>query len=229
MMISICIPTYEMGGKGHTFLEHSFSLLNAQTFKNFDVVVSDHSTGEDIKSVCDKYRLFFPISYYKNPSSRGSSSANINYAMNKAQGDIIKILFQDDYLCDANALDLIHQKFEDNKVDWVVNGTVHTSDNTHFYNPIIPRYNSLIHLGNNTISSPSVLAMRNKDINYFDEKLIWLMDVEYYKRLYDKYGLPVVIDRILVVNRIWEGQVSHTKIDSELINQEEKYVKEKHS
>ena len=54
------------------------------------------------------------------------------------------------------------------------------------------------------------------------------MDVEYYKRLYDKYGLPNTIEDALVVNTLWKGQISNTRITQALVDEEVMYVKEKH-
>jgi len=57
--------------------------------------------------------------------------------------------------------------------------------------------------------------------------LIYLMDVEYYKRLYDTFGLPQILDDCLVVNRLWSGQVQQN-IATETIRQELNYVKKIH-
>jgi len=228
MRISVCIPTYEMKGKGVDFLTHSFLWLEKQTFQDFEVIVSDHSENDDIKNLC-KSKGNLDIKYIRNEKNRGSSSSNLNNALQKAIGEVIKILFQDDYICDTHCLEMIQEKFQDSRVSWVVNGTIHTSDGNQFFNPLIPRYNKTIHLGNNTISSPSVLAIRNKEVLPFDEKLSWLMDVEYYKRLYEKHGEPTIIENILVVNRLWDGQISNSMITQDIINEEVSYVKAKHS
>ena len=56
---SIAIPTYEMKGKGVEYLEHSFQILNNQTFKDFEIIISDHSKSDDIKLLCDKWKDIF--------------------------------------------------------------------------------------------------------------------------------------------------------------------------
>ena len=48
-MISICIPTYEMNGMGVEYLEYSFNILYSQTFKDFEIIISDHSESNLIK------------------------------------------------------------------------------------------------------------------------------------------------------------------------------------
>ena len=64
-MLSIAIPTYEMLGKGVEFLEYQFNIFLQQSFKDFEVVVSDHSLNESIKALCKKYKDTLNIIYIK--------------------------------------------------------------------------------------------------------------------------------------------------------------------
>lgn len=218
--ISVCIPTYAMDG-GVEFLKHSLDILEKQSFKNFEVVVSDNSDGDEIENLCFPYSF---VKYYRNPKK--GSSANLNYAMSKAKGDIIKILFQDDYLLGEDALQIINNHFKPTD-KWLVTACEHTTDGINLTRPFYPRYNPLIQFGNNTISSPSVLAVRNKRHLEFDENLKWLMDVDYYKRCYDAFGEPCIVDVITVVNRVGSHQVS-ASISRETIDKELAYAHKKH-
>ena len=49
MKISICIPTWEQYGKGVNFLKNNFDRILTQTYKNFNVIISDHSKNDEIK------------------------------------------------------------------------------------------------------------------------------------------------------------------------------------
>jgi glycosyltransferase involved in cell wall biosynthesis len=208
--ISICIPTYEMNMLGATFLEQSFIILTKQTFKDFNVIISDHSKDNAIQDLCERYKQFLDITYIRNELKRGNSSANINNAIAHADGELIKILFQDDFLFDDKSLEHTVTNFDITKDSWLVSACVHTTDGQNFYRPFYPKYNKQIYLGNNTISSPSVLTIKNNIPLLFDESLIWLMDVEYYKGLYDIYGEPKILNTITVVNRVGTHQVSNT-------------------
>ncbi|MFA6385848.1 MAG: glycosyltransferase [Candidatus Paceibacterota bacterium] len=212
-LLSICIPTYEMSGQGHIFLEKSFKILIAQTFKDFNVIISDHSKDNLIEKLCQEYQNQLQISYYRNENERGSISANINYAIEKANGTLIKILFQDDFLFDENSLEEIREQFDLQKDNWLITACIHTKDGINFFRPFYPRYNKMIFLGKNTISSPSVLTIKNKNHLIFDKKLIWLMDCDYYYRCYNKFGNPKILNKINVVNRIGEHQVTHININ----------------
>ena len=65
-MVSICIPTYEMNGRGAEYLEYSFNILYHQTFKNFEIVISDHSSSDLIKDLCEQWNQVLNIKYFKN-------------------------------------------------------------------------------------------------------------------------------------------------------------------
>lgn len=225
--ISVCIPTYEMAGQGVKYLKHSLDILTNQNFKNFNVVISDHSLDDNIEKTCKEYQEVLSIKYLRNDKKRGSSSANINNAISNADGDIIKILFQDDFLYSKNSLKEIVDNFDINKDKWLVTSSEHTKDGTSFIKKFNPKYNRFIHLGLNTISSPSVLAFLNKNPLLFDENLIWLMDVDYYKRCYNKFGKPKIVNKINIVNRLSENQLTN-KITKKIKKQEYKYIIKKH-
>lgn len=226
--ISICIPTYEMKGFGTEYLNFSLQKIAEQTFKDFDVVISDHSDNTDIKNLCETWKSKLDIKYYHNKIGKGISSANINNAIKHAEGEAIKILFQDDFLFDSLSLETQYVHFFSNYNHWLVTACAHTNDGINIRDPFYPKYHDAIQYGNNTISSPSVLMIKNEDVLEFDENLFWLMDVEYYKRLYDNFGLPSICNHITVVNRNHQNQVSNTIATDEVKEKEFNYVIEKY-
>jgi len=209
MKISICIPTWEQYGRGVEFLKNNFEVLLSQTYKNFNVIISDHSKDDNIKLLCDEYSNHFEIKYFKNENFLGNGPANTNNAIINADGDIIKIIFQDDYLYDEKALELTSNEFENNECMWLVCGCNHTHDDGLSYtNEMIPYWNDAIKKGVNTISSPSVLSFRNDKPCLFDENLTMLMDCDMYYQLYVRYGLPKILPKYLITNRIHKHQIS---------------------
>ena len=209
MKLSIAIPAYESHGRGCEFLLHQFEKFNIQTFKDFQIVISDHSINDDIENLCMLYSGILNIKYLKNVNNRGNSSANLNNALKNCDGELIKIIFQDDFLWDQYSLEKTIQYFKQEN-NWLVSACQHTNDDGKTFNrEFYPRYHEKIHLGINTISSPSVLTIKNKNKIFFDERLIWLMDVDYYKMCYDNFGPPTVLNEITVVNRISKVQLSN--------------------
>jgi glycosyltransferase involved in cell wall biosynthesis len=209
MKISICIPTWEQYGRGFEFLKNNFEQILKQTYKNFNVIISDHSKDDNIESLCEQYSSQIDIKYFKNENHLGNGPANTNNAIINADGDIIKIIFQDDFLYQDNSLELIIKEFENKDCNWLVSGCNHTHDDgKSFSNFMVPYWNDKIATGTNTISSPSVLSFRNDNPCLFDEELTMLMDCEMYYQLYIRYGLPKIITDCLVTNRLHQHQIS---------------------
>lgn len=218
-----------MKGLGHIFLKQSFDVLANQTFRDFNIVVSDHSKNDAVKDVCSEYKDSLNINYFRNTENFGSSSSNINNAIKKAGGKLIKILFQDDFLYHEKSLEEIVENFDLEKDKWLITASVGSQDGLHFSEPFYPKYNSRIHLGKNTISSPSVLTVKNDHPLLFDENLIWLMDCDYYKRCYNKFGSPKILNNVNVVNRIGKHQVSHSIVNKWIKVKELVYVIRKYN
>ncbi|MRU14954.1 glycosyltransferase family 2 protein [Roseovarius sp. A21] len=225
--LSICIPTYDMGGNGAQFLEQSLTKLTHQSYQNFDVVVSDQSDGNDVAQTCNAFSERLNIKHLFFSDGPRQASANTNNAMRHAQGEVVKILFQDDILARHDSLELTAQAFEEDAV-WVICGSAVTYDDHNAIRPMVPQMHPQIRFGKNTISSPSVLSMRRGKALEFDEHLIWLMDVEIYHRLNKTYGSPKIIPETLVLNRLHERQVSNTGVTVELRRKELSYVRQKH-
>ena len=228
MKVSVCIPTWEQYGRGFEFLQKNLNSILDQTYKNYNVIVSDHSLNDDIKNLCNSYINYMEIIYVKNDNDLGNGPANTNNSIINADGDIIKIMFQDDFFYDKNALEIIVNEFKNDDCNWLVTGCNHTNDDgSTYYNQMIPYWNDNIVTGTNTISSPSVLSFRKNVSCLFDTNLTMLMDCEMYWQLYVKYGLPLIIPNCLVTNRMHKHQISSTY--NKNINDEIKHVKSKHN
>jgi SAM-dependent methyltransferase len=222
---SVVIPAYEMHGRGVEFLEFSFAILARQTFRDFEIVVSDHSSDAEIESACKRWQDRLKIKYRKYADKRGSSSANLNHAISQADGNWIKILFQDDFLLGAKALETIHARLvATEQATWIAVGCEHTMDGTTLNRPFRPRWNDDLFRGKNTLSSPSVIAFRRDTSERFDEDLMWLMDVDFYQRMFLRYGEPLYLYESLVVNRVWGNRLSDTL--SEAVKQKEHAILE---
>ena len=92
---------------------------------------------------------------------------------------------------------------------------------------LIPCYNEKLLEGVNTLSSPSILAMKRGIDMYFDEKLTMLMDCDMYFRLYKYHGDPVILKDYHISNREHKSQTQRTY--EHLLPKEIEYLKKKHS
>jgi len=224
ILISVVIPCYEMHGFGLNFLNQSLAILEKQTFKDFEVIVSDHSVDESIKGLCASWSKCLDIKYFKFEEKRGNSSANVNNCIRKSQGKFIKVLCQDDFLFNTESLLNTYEILNKNpNAKWLVSKYIHSNDGINYYREHIPEWNDNIHF-HNTIGTHSCLSFINEGSIFFDENLIWFMDCEFYKRIKEKYGLPLILNEITIVNRTWSGSVTNSIINKELVNRETQYI-----
>ena len=226
---SIAIPAYGYDGKGVEFLDYNFEKLSSQVFKDFEVVISDHSVDDTIKTICNKWNDKLNIKYYRNENGRGIISPNMNVAMKHSKGKWIKILFQDDFLYDENSLQNQYDILESNpEIKWLITTFYHSNDGVNFYNLYHPKLSDNIWNGTNTLGNPSNLTILNRDLIFFDEELNWHMDCEYYYRLFLKYGPPTIITPITVVNRTHGAGLTNT-MPQEIKEKELKMLTERYA
>lgn len=141
-----------------------------------------------------------------------------NRVIESAKGQFIKILYMDDCLAHPNALKDIVDNFEFED-EWLITGA---DTNPH------PYWTDDIQTGNNKLGSPSALTMRNTTAEMFDERMSWLLDCDLYKRMYDAYGEPKILDSIGVKIGIHDGQMTNILTDEEKLA-EHNLIKEKYN
>ena len=215
-----------MQGWGKSFVKYSLDQLEKQTFEDFEVVITDHSQDDGIMNVANLFKDKLDIKYIRNENKRGSSSANFNNGIDHAAGDIIKFLCQDDYLYQETSLEKIVHGFEQEN-GWLVSAYLHAHNrgnpgNLHIPDPMNFSYS------NNLIGTPSCLTILNDNPMKFDEELNWYLDADYYHRLVERYGQPVVIEEPTFVQFLWAGQMTNTIVTAELDQKEKAYLEEKY-
>ena len=98
-LISICIPAY----KNKDFLERLLKSVSIQSFRDFEVIVSDDSPTNELENVCSRYTDIFEIHYYRNNIPLGTHE-NWNASILKASGKWIKVMHHDDWFSDEESL-----------------------------------------------------------------------------------------------------------------------------
>ena len=236
--ISIAIPSHDRGANGPIWLKELFDSIKVQTFQDFDIVISDQSNNNNIFDVCKEYSNFFEITYIryegKNPCE------NINIAINECSGKIIKIMFSDDIFVDEKSLEIIHNLYESKNCKWAFSGFCGTFDGKNLYDFKIPKWTDYMLEGRNLLSSPSVISFLNKCKIEFDENLKLFLDTEFYHRMRWQYGMPHIIEDILVANRDhddrisshstsqYDGFVNHPEGGWQINRKELEYIQHKH-
>lgn len=173
MRISVCIPVWEAYGLGAYLLKRCLDSLERQTFKDFEVIISDNSEGDELRELLVNYN--FDWTYVRNPV-RGMAS-NTNFAMKYAEGELLKILYQDDYFLTPTFLEEISDSFKEED-KWLI--TASSNNLNPFYSEV------------NTLGSPSALTLRKEGHLWFAD-LKWTLDIEFYKRMFKLWGEPKIL------------------------------------
>ena len=192
--ISVCIPTYEAGGKGVFFLQKNIEGILKQTYTNFEIIISDHSINNEV----EKYVLSLDnskIKYLRYQDYIGKPAYNTNNAIKNSTGDYIKIMNQDDYI-ESNdffqkVIDLINTGSK-----WVLSNFKHLNYGTgNFFQLMTPTLRvDGKHLleGINSIGCPSVGLIPKGDL--IDVNVTYMIDCELWYRMFLKYGQPGIVE-----------------------------------
>ena len=230
--VSICTPTFELGGRAIPMLTKLFESVEQQTFKDFELVVSDHSDNDAVLSLCTMWRSRIPVVYHQNDKKRGSCEANLNNAVMLARGKFIKPLLQDDFFLAPHALARLVETLPDDR-SWSAGGCLHCREDntTDLFHPHSPRWvdGLALPLGENRIGSPSVvLYPRDVQNRFFDENLPYHMDCEMYYRLSSEIGPAICIPEHLHCIRFRHDSISDSEITDAIRGDEFGYILAKH-
>lgn len=184
--VSICIPAYNKP----SLIERLLNSINDQSFKDFEVIVTDDSETENVHDVVMKFDDKFRIIYKKNIKSLGSP-LNWNEGLQYASGLFIKPMHHDDWFENKTCLSELVKSMEENKNSCLcIAKSYNYDENKNLISinkvsdkilKLLNRYPDYVFYGN-CIGAPSAVIYRNNEILY-DHRLKWLVDIDHYIRL----------------------------------------------
>lgn len=208
--ISICIPAY----KNKVFLERLLDSIKIQSYKNFEVVITDDSPDNDLFELCQRYNVYFELTYFKNPVNLNTPE-NWNEAVKKAKYEWIKIMHDDDWFVNDKSLaHFANAIFENPSACFFFSAyqNIYFDENrckkmylSLFWKSLL-RSNSEILISRNVIGPPSVVLYK-KSILQYDKKMKYVVDIDFYTS-YLASSQFLYIPRILVNVGIHSSQVT---------------------
>ena len=133
----------------------------------------------------------------------GKVGHNLNEGLKKCKGELIKILCQDDWLAHPHSLKNTIDNFQGN---WLISGS---------HNNQSPEWTPDVYLGVNKLGGLSSVTLLNQDLPQFDKRLEWMVDVDFYMKMYRKFGLPTILKGLNVNIGIHAGQATRTLSDEQ--------------
>lgn len=230
-LVSICIPAYN----NPQFLTRAIDSVLMQTFKDYEIIVTDDSRGDILKNlVKEKYSHLNNLIYSKNAVQLGST-ANWNYAISLANTNLIKLLHHDDWFSYENSLlKFIMPFLSDQDVDFVFCQSLHFDDKKHLETnrPEINKINrfkvdpySIIF--KNFIITPSATLYKKTALEY-DKNLTWLVDVDFYATYMQEAKFFYIAEPLISLN-ISKGRLTTAcEDDVKLLINEIIYLLEKY-
>lgn len=199
--VSICIPAYNQPESIKRLLDS----IVVQKFSDYDVIVTDDSETGVVEDAISGVRGIKSLRYYRNKSPLGSPE-NWNKAISLAQGEYIKIMHHDDWFFDENSLGEFVRALDQNpgasfafccSNNVTPRGDMSSSCPSRSFLKRLQRDPRAI-FPHNFIGSPSAtIFKKNKEI-YFDPKLKWVVDIDFYIRFLEIFRGVSFIDMRLV-------------------------------
>jgi glycosyltransferase involved in cell wall biosynthesis len=208
--ISICIPAY----KNATFLKRLLDSIAMQTFRNFEVIITDDSPEDEVQQLCKTYEATLPISYFKNAVNLNTPE-NWNEALRRANGKWIKLIHDDDWFSSEYSLQEFANATEQNPgCDFFFSAytNVYEAENRVQKMSLTPFWkkamkNPSVLLADNVIGPPSVTLHRNTKNNFYDRSMKYIVDIDFYIRYLESHDW-FFIDKPLINVGINSAQVT---------------------
>lgn len=211
--ISICIPAY----KRVNYLERLLNSISNQTYKDFEVIITDDSPDDGVKQLLEKLQSDTNIRFFKNENALGTPE-NWNEAIRRAEGTWIKLMHDDDWFAHENSLQIFYEATHKNpNCSFFFSGYKNVDENSgnmkSVYISPLGRFllwsGSLNLFKKQYIGNPSCTLIK-RDLNiWYDKDFKWVVDFEYYIRCLKKAGDYFYINKILINVGINDEQVTN--------------------
>jgi glycosyltransferase involved in cell wall biosynthesis len=212
MKVSILIPAYNQP----LLVKHALDSIVCQTFKDFEVVITDDSTNNLVKDVASKYPDM-NIRYYKNPIRLGTPG-NWNESISRASGDYIKFLHHDDWFATENSLNQFVAALDYHSTAnfaFSRSITCNTDGTRLCYHSATEQQLQSLRESNtaifpdNFIGAPSSTIYRRSVNLLFDIRLKWLVDIDFYIRVLKQNPHFIFIPDDIMCCSIGSHSVTH--------------------
>ncbi len=198
--ISVCIPAY----KRIDYLQRLLRSIASQTFTDYEVIITDDSPDDSVRDYLQEKTSIPSLNYFRNESPLGTPE-NWNEAIRRAKGEWIKLMHDDDWFANDNALRVFYEGTRQSDAKFFFSAYTNEWESgkreevrLSTFNRWLLKINPLNIFKFNFIGNPScTLAKRDAGI-FYDSTLKWVVDFEYYIRFLSAHKKAIYIDQPLV-------------------------------
>jgi len=207
--ITVCTPVSISEPRQLSYFRELLVSYEQQDYVYKEILISDDSENSTVEEICKEFGKRGSNIKYVRTDQKGIAK-NLNNVVNLATGDVVKILFQDDFFYSETALSDVSSELMASDKRWFVSACNHYSQTgQNFYEDFYPRKTSKLVDGFNSISSPSVVSFYRTAFEPFEVRLTYLVDCEWYLRMSHKHGLPIFGKKVQITNRVHESQATN--------------------
>jgi glycosyltransferase involved in cell wall biosynthesis len=210
--ISIFIPAY----KNEFYLQKLLDSIVLQTWKDYEVVISDDSPNSDVANLVESYKdKISSIEYCHNRPAKGMP-ANWNYAKKICKGEWLKIMHDDDWFAQNDGLEKFAKAAQKSTAKFIFSAyqniqlkTNTLGDSKQLSEQWKKRLKDepMILMSSNVIGPPSVTMVHKSILEDYDERLRWRVDLDYYIRILQQTPFAY-LDEVLVNIGISDIQIT---------------------
>lgn len=231
--VSVCIPAYRQT----RYLRRALDSLREQTFRDFEIVVTDDSPDDEVEVFLKNYEFGPRLRYFRNAAPLGTPE-NWNESVRRSTGELIKILHHDDWLTQPDSLaKLVAALDAQPDADFAFCASVATNADTGAVRDTnrptaaqvarLQRHPEELFAGNR-IGAPSATLYRRRVGLAYDPRIKYTVDTDFYIRLLRKNPRIAYLPEALVGIGINEGQVTKSALaDQDLLLREYAYTYQK--
>lgn len=206
--LSVCVPVHDPRGEHLVFLTELLTSLLQQDLIPVEVVLSSNHELPYRKTLVDDFGGFLNLRILT--SSAQNAASNLNFAISQCEGDLVRVLFQDDFLPTPESLSASALALASSGLSWAVCGFDHLDQSRNrVFRPLIPKFTKRLAKGVNRVGPPSVVTLRKSAQVQADETLVFMFDCEWYLRMAITNGPPLVVARLGCRVRIHPLQATH--------------------
>lgn len=201
-IVSICIPAY----KQVQFLRRLLNSIAAQSFKDFEVMVSDDSPGNEVKILCEEYKNSFPIVYKKNEKALGTPE-NWNEAIRMANGEWVKLMHNDDWFANEGSLQQFYStSIKNPECEFFFSAFQNVEEDTgerqivkcNWFDLLFLKFSPLHLFRKVYVGNPSCTFIKRDVDLFYNNKFKFVVDFEFYMRCFKRNNNWQYIDDVLL-------------------------------
>lgn len=209
--VSICVPAFNQT----VYLQKTIQSVLKQSYTDYELIVSDDSTTDAVRDLVNAGEWRQQIRYVRNSRPLGTPE-NWNEALRHSSGQYIKILHHDDWFSSAQSLGRYVAMLDRHpETDFAFSATRAVTpgagERDHFISQTgveLLKKDPLLLYRNNVVGAPSTVIFRRQPGLFFDNRLKWLVDIDFYIRLIGPNRAIQYTNEFLVVTCEPEGRVS---------------------